>query len=288
MKTIRALARGLEVISALNEGPASSFCRLSHKTGLPKATLLRILKTLEAAGWVYHCRANGEYRLHSSVCTLGDQIFTRDGLVEIAAPILDEFYSTCGRPSDIAICTGYGMRILESTRRFSPIASHGDVLGSHPHMLQSALGRAYLSYCSEPERERILENLRCSSDHFDRMVERDQWIKRLLAKTCASGFGLSESGYWEHFADVEPGIGTIAVPIILHGHIHCCINLWIECTRSEQRVTDEWFPLLRSMADRIECELLQKTNRQKDDGLDRPYPLGSPEQLPSWELSKYA
>ena len=47
MKAIRALDRGLEVLLHLGTAGSSSLHTLHRATGIPKATLLRILKTLE-------------------------------------------------------------------------------------------------------------------------------------------------------------------------------------------------------------------------------------------------
>lgn len=50
VKTIRALDRGLEVLQTLHEFRNASLHDLYLATGLPKATLTRILATLESRG----------------------------------------------------------------------------------------------------------------------------------------------------------------------------------------------------------------------------------------------
>ena len=68
VKSIRALARGLDVLKALQERPATSLHDLHGDTGLSKPTLLRILRTLEEAGMVHRAIGDGRYRvsaLHS-------------------------------------------------------------------------------------------------------------------------------------------------------------------------------------------------------------------------------
>ena len=47
VKSIRALERGLEVIENVREGGGVTLNDLYIRTGLPRATLLRVLKTLE-------------------------------------------------------------------------------------------------------------------------------------------------------------------------------------------------------------------------------------------------
>ena len=75
-KSVRSLARGLEVLRVLNEQQGTSLSLLSERTGMSKATLLRILNTLTEAGWVYRYRADKHYRLASEVCTLGQHVLT--------------------------------------------------------------------------------------------------------------------------------------------------------------------------------------------------------------------
>lgn len=52
-KQIRALARGLAIVNAIDRasGPIS-LGELHHVTGIDRATILRILATLEQEGWV--------------------------------------------------------------------------------------------------------------------------------------------------------------------------------------------------------------------------------------------
>ncbi|MBL0283610.1 MAG: helix-turn-helix domain-containing protein, partial [Zoogloea sp.] len=47
MKTIDALSRGLDVLRSLEERRGQSLAELHRATGIPKASLLRILETLE-------------------------------------------------------------------------------------------------------------------------------------------------------------------------------------------------------------------------------------------------
>ena len=49
---IRSIERAFKVLQEMNLQPHSSIARLHEKTGLPKPTLVRILKTLEEAGYV--------------------------------------------------------------------------------------------------------------------------------------------------------------------------------------------------------------------------------------------
>ena len=61
VKSIRALERGLDVLQALRTGQGAGLKDLHEITGLPKATLLRILRTLIERNLVWQRIADGAY-----------------------------------------------------------------------------------------------------------------------------------------------------------------------------------------------------------------------------------
>ncbi|WJJ94580.1 helix-turn-helix domain-containing protein [Neopusillimonas aromaticivorans] len=61
VKTIRALDRGLEVLDYLHRSRNASLHDLYLATGLPKATLTRIIATLEARGLIWQRLADGAF-----------------------------------------------------------------------------------------------------------------------------------------------------------------------------------------------------------------------------------
>lgn len=248
-KPIRALARGLEVIQVLNERHSTPLSLLSEQTGLSRATLLRILNTLDAVGWIYRYRANGNYRLSSKICRLGQHLLTVDRIAESAAPVMDRLYREVGWPSDIAVCTGHGMQIVESTRRARPKIDN--LPSDHAPMLWSAVGRAYLAFCPTAERELILGNLRDSPECLDQAVYDQRWIEGLLEDARARGYGVAEPD-GERRLNGKRGLGAIAVPVRTNGCVRACLSLvWIEGEDNLCRISGEWLPTLLAAAQEI-------------------------------------
>ncbi|WP_302140078.1 helix-turn-helix domain-containing protein [Halomonas alkalicola] len=71
-KTIQALARGLKVVNVIDaEDAPVSLKDLHEATGIDKATILRILATLESEGWVYRGIGDNRYRLTYKLHDLG-------------------------------------------------------------------------------------------------------------------------------------------------------------------------------------------------------------------------
>ena len=87
-KTIRALDRGLDVLRIIQESKAVNLNDLHLATRLPKATLLRILKTLVGSELIWQRIADGAY-VPSYTFSKRARVFDEEThLAEVAAPIL--------------------------------------------------------------------------------------------------------------------------------------------------------------------------------------------------------
>jgi len=262
-KPIRAIARGLEVIDALNERHSTPMHVLSKQTGMPRATLLRILKTLHAAGWVYRYRANGNYRLTSEVCRLGEHLLTADRLAEMAAPIMDRLHEELRCPADIAICNGRDMRVLESTGRETLKGSRRNrenLLGSTVPMLCSALGLAYLAFCSATERQVILASLIDDAESADRAEHGQLHIHGLLSATRARGYAQVMPGECAQHVDCGRELWAIAVPVTVDRQVRACLGvLWPEELASVEPSARHWLPPLSAAAREIAEDLRRQS-----------------------------
>ncbi len=67
---IQPISRALCVLAALNQRPVTTVEELHHDTGIPKSTLIRLLQTLVADGYVEQVTRRGGYRLCAKVLTL--------------------------------------------------------------------------------------------------------------------------------------------------------------------------------------------------------------------------
>ena len=89
VKSIRALARGLTVLRLLQQSGGMSLNDLYRASGLPKATLLRILLTLEEEGLIWQRIADNAYLashlVHRSFSGTEDERL----FAELASPLLE-------------------------------------------------------------------------------------------------------------------------------------------------------------------------------------------------------
>ncbi|MBV0934263.1 helix-turn-helix domain-containing protein [Marinobacterium weihaiense] len=91
VKSIESLARGLRVVEAIRHHAPVSLSLLHQQTGISKATLLRILRTLQEAGWVYRALGDSRYRLSFTVSQQMPEQAPGEQLAELAAPAVPVF-----------------------------------------------------------------------------------------------------------------------------------------------------------------------------------------------------
>jgi IclR family transcriptional regulator, mhp operon transcriptional activator len=262
VKSVRALERGLNVLERVREARSVTLNDLHLRTKLSRATLLRALKTLEQRGWVQSGHEDGAYRPGPKMyaATTGSH---RRTLPDLAVPILNELGRKVIWPSDIGVCRGHSMLILESSRRNSPFVINRKAVGRRPSLLKSAMGRAYLAFCPPQERERLIERLRRSTDPDDRVATLSAIVGRILQDTRMRGYGVREPGYWAGADDYGGDVSSIAVPVMIGESIVACISLlWVSgASTVEEFAHANLKPLTEAAAKLARC-LEQERNRR--------------------------
>ena len=230
VKTITALARGLEVLHRLQTEGALTLADLHARTGLPKATLLRILKTLLERGVVWQRMADGAWLPSHSLAELAGRMDREGRLVEQASPVLESLTARLRWPSVLAVPRLTHMAVIETnvSRAYFADIPLGPV-GFAVNMLRSASGRAFLAFAEAPVRESVLEALRRSDRPGDRGARDPAYVAHLLAETRAQGFGLRDPDFGGDYdrgrAEVDDGRESLAVPIRLGAHVPGTLNI---------------------------------------------------------------
>ena len=247
-RPVEALARGLRVLKLVSAAPGLSLHDLSRRTGAAKATLLRSLRTLEAGGFVVRRLADGGY-LPADAAGPADASPRWLPLTKAAGASLEALARSIPWPTDLGVRDGFGMLVLESNRRLSSIAVNRQALGARPHMLWSAMGRAYLAWCPEAEREEILAALRASRAPDDRMARNRTLLANLLRETRERGYAVRDARYGVLDVGSRRRVSAIAVPVSRGEHVLACINcVWLPDVQSEEEVVARHLDALRRAA----------------------------------------
>ena len=253
-ETMRGLERGLSVLKALERTEGLALRDLHRETKLPKPTLLRILSTLEENGYARRRITDGTWR-RAARQSETPQSQMHDLLLDVGSEVLDDLCQRIVWPSDLAVYHRGMMHILETTRKKTPFVVNMTGIGYRVPMLQTGLGRAWLAFCSEAEREKILAELRRSDSPFDRPAREPETVATILEETRRKGYGTRVPGFTLR-ADGEDRTNGVAVPVMMRGNVIACISfVWTISALNEQTVVKRYLAKVQAAASRVGYEI---------------------------------
>jgi IclR family mhp operon transcriptional activator len=264
VKSIASLSRGLKVLQLMQVTGAASLNDLHRLTGYPKATLLRILRTLWEQGMIWKRIHDGYYIASYSLAELATRTDRDTRLVELASPHLARLTEEVLWPSILAVPRLTHMELLETN---VPRSYFNEIplgpLGFQINMLRSAAGRAYIAHCDPASRAATLEALRKGGRKGDRYASSETFIQHMVAQTRADGFGLRDPDFGGHYdadrIEVDDGRDSLAVPIYAGGQVLATLNVtWSMRALSRAQAVERLVePLLRT-AGNISTALVEK------------------------------
>jgi IclR family mhp operon transcriptional activator len=246
-KTIRAVARGLELLAALNRTPGASALALSRAAGIPRPTVYRLLETLRQAGYVARSPSDERWVLRPAVRSLSDGFQDEAWVTQIAAPILFALTEGIGWPSDLATREGTEMVIRETTHRTARFSIDRGMAGHRLPILHSSMGQCWLAFAPPQERDGVLALLREQHD-------RAGLLRRLAA--------IRRRGYAQRngAGTPWPHTGSVALPVQVGGRLMGCVNaIWMARAVSPDEGLRLCLDPLRAARDRIQSALAALT-----------------------------
>jgi len=254
-KTVRGLTRGLQLLNTLNRlDGGASVARLAELTGLHRTTVRRLLETLQDEGYVRRSESDDSFRLSIKVRELSEGFRDEQWISALAAPLLAELLQEVVWPTDLCTLDVDAMVVRETTHRFSRLSFHRSMVGRRLPMLLTATGLAYLAYCPEAERERILELLASRDDAQGRLARKRPEVENLLRRTRHRGYG-ENYGSWNN----EERIAAISVPICGEPRVYGCINLvYVAKAMTIEQAAQRYLPALQRFAATVEQGILER------------------------------
>jgi IclR family mhp operon transcriptional activator len=230
VKTIRALERGLEVLECLHKARSASLHDLHLATGLPKATITRVVVTLEKRGLIWQRIHDGAYMSSHTFQPRPPQMNDENFLVEVASPVMERLCTKVNWPSTLNVPRLDYMEVIETNRPKSYF-SHIQIgpIGFRINMLRSASGRAYLAFCSDSERAAVLQRLTASSEPGNYLAHHPSMLAEVIAETQKRGYGVRAADFGGHFdktrREFDDNRDSIAVPVWAASEVVAVLNL---------------------------------------------------------------
>jgi DNA-binding IclR family transcriptional regulator len=204
---VTPLARGLSILSAF--GPDKAWLgnlEIAQATGIPAPTVLRLLRSLVALGYLYHDKASRKYSLAAASLALGYAAISDPDLQRLASVEMRKFAEAADAYVLLGTRDRFDILILDTQ-----IGSHA-VLdlrlqpGMRMHIAYSLMGWALLAVLPESERSYLLGELERQPD--------DNWptIGRRMHEKIAQ---VRELGFGMLHGDWEPELACVAAPVLL-------------------------------------------------------------------------
>lgn len=213
---VTALGRGLSLLAAFEQQQLLSHQQLCQLTGLPKATVTRLIYTLTTLGFL-RSTAQGQYQLGSSAVRLSATAWSRHDVVAFAEPLLRQFAMQNEVSVNLATEIEGEMRYLACCRSPARLSVNLQV-GSAVAVARTAIGRAFYAVSSPTRQTVILSNLQ-------QRLPAAEYQQATAALTEAAVY-YNKQGYTLSDGEFSPDILAIAVGVfdITTGHYAYSLN----------------------------------------------------------------
>jgi IclR family pca regulon transcriptional regulator len=238
-----SLARGLAVLQAFSDQRRSlTIAQISHKTGIPRASVRRCLHTLIQLGYA---EADGNnFTLKPKVLTLGYSYLSSTPLTVSAHPYLNHISRTLNESCSLAVLQDDEVLYVGRSAT-SRIMSVSLTTGSRLPAYCTALGRVMLAHLEPAELDSYLERVPLKAMTEKTVVSKTR-LKEILAEVRQNGYAMIEE-------ELEIGLRSIAVPVRgASGRVLAALNVGAHAARvSSRKMTEEFLPVLRKGAQEL-------------------------------------
>jgi DNA-binding IclR family transcriptional regulator len=197
--------RAVRLIRHVAEGnPVLNMSETAKTLKINRTTLLRLLHTLEAEGFVERRPNGGGFQVGLALLEVGARALFSQDLVQVAVPVLTELAETLRLSAHLGVLDGTDVLYLVRRTPNTPLASNIRV-GSRLPAHATTMGRMLLAFLPPVDLERLYagKELQRFSEHTSTTLAA---LRAKAEKDRHAGIAWSESYF-------ERGIGSAAVPV---------------------------------------------------------------------------
>jgi IclR family mhp operon transcriptional activator len=258
-KPVIALTRGLEILRVVNQERQATIRAIHAATGLDKATIVRMLETLEHEGYVMRDPDQAIYSPTGRTLVLSQGFDQHLWIGRTAESIMNEFRKRIGWPSDLAIFDRDAMILVRSTRDEGPLSMNRRT-GFRAPILATSLGLAYLAFCGDEEREQIIATLAANPSDWNDLARHPRKLKTVLETVRQQGYATMSPDYSKR--EFSATVWAIGAPIMSAGRIFGTINIMmLRSAVTPQMAEEKLVGPLKETADELARALSAQTGR---------------------------
>lgn len=241
---VPALQRGMQLLGQFSRTTRElTGAELSRRLGLPRASVFRLLQTLELMGFVERVGDSAHYRLGIAVLRLGFEYLASMELTEHGRPVIDTLCDVTGLSSHLVVRDGREVVIVAKSSGRSVIFNSIHV-GARLPAHATVLGRVLLGGHSLDDLARLYDGstLQAFTALTPTTLPR---LKELIDADAQRGYGVSQGGF-------ETGISTVAAPVFdEHRRIAAAVSITVPSQQVAPQQIDNLVAQVRDAADRL-------------------------------------
>lgn len=207
---VPALQRGLQLLGEFKRNDRElTGAELSRRMDLPRASVFRLLQTLEQMGFVERVGDSANYKLGIAVLRLGFEFLASMELTEHGRPVLDDLCNATGLSAHLVVRDAREVVFVAKAAGRATLFNSIQV-GARLPAHATVLGRVLLANLSMADLKALYAgtSLRAYTPQTPTTLTA---LKAMVQEDAARGYGISQGGF-------ETGISTIAAPVMDDRH----------------------------------------------------------------------
>jgi IclR family pca regulon transcriptional regulator len=245
---VLSLARGLKVIECF-EGhiEGRSVSEIAKDTGLSRASVRRLLLTLEMLGYAESSRR--VFHLKTRILKLGLSYLSSTSVIAAAQPVLERITGVLGESASMSMLDGDQI-VYVARSAASRVLSVGLSVGSRLPAYCTSMGRVLLAALPQEQLDAYLQNLRPKAYTAKTIVDPEK-LRAVILKARRDSFALVNE-------ELEAGLRALSVPVCnRQNRVVAAINVGAHALRIDQKqMLLRCLPVLRESATAISEILL--------------------------------
>lgn len=202
---MQSVSRALDLFAAVVRADGSSgVSELAATSGLPIATVHRLLATLAAKGFVLRDEETRRYSVGPVAVDVSSRIRAHDALPDVAAPFLLELVGLTGESANLAILDGNAAVYVGHVASPRTVRMFTEA-GNRAPLHASGTGKVLLANLPDDRRNALVSVL-VLEQHTRRTITDREDLRRELDRVRRTGTAIDNGEF-------EDGVRCIAVPV---------------------------------------------------------------------------
>lgn len=213
---IQSLDKGLHLLETIElSNTPITLQQLWVKLKWDKATIYRLLTTLENRGYIHRDESTKGYRLGFKIFGLHNSLVSKLDLQQITKPHLFSLVRKTGESAHLAVPVGTSIVFIDRASG-SESLSVSTQIGRQEPMHCTALGKAFLAFIQKEELPKYLGN--SLERYTERTIVNKNELKAELKKIREKGYALDNEEYIENIRCIgSPILNQNGLPIAAVG-----------------------------------------------------------------------